>query len=114
MLFRSCGLTDYIAQLLGNLPIVHRVGGLVKVLDGETGFSYSGDAPAELTATVLRALAIFQQEPETIVSLQRRAVERIMRCHTWDKVMEAYVNLYQQAMRMCCQERQYRGQQPNV
>lgn len=112
--YEPCGLTDYIAQLLGNLPIVHRVGGLVKVLDGETGFSYSGDAPAELTATVLRALAIFQQEPETVVSLQRRAVERIMRCHTWDKVMEAYVNLYQQAMRMCCQERQDRGQQPNV
>jgi starch synthase len=38
--YEPCGLTDYIAQLAGNLPIVHHVGGLVKVEDGVTGFAF--------------------------------------------------------------------------
>ena len=40
--YEPCGLTDYIAQLFGNIPVVHHVGGLVKVVDGETGVAYSG------------------------------------------------------------------------
>ncbi|WP_306546767.1 glycogen synthase [Desulfobulbus sp.] len=103
--YEPCGLTDYIAQLLGNLPIVHRVGGLVKVLDGETGFSYGDNTPAALTAAILQALETHRREPETIRSMQRGAVKHILQRHTWEKVMEAYVGLYQQAMRMCCRER---------
>jgi starch synthase len=38
--FEPCGLTDFYAQIMGNIPIVHQVGGLVKILDGKYGFSY--------------------------------------------------------------------------
>ncbi|ADW19108.1 glycogen synthase (ADP-glucose) [Desulfobulbus propionicus DSM 2032] len=100
--YEPCGLTDYIAQLLGNLPIVHGVGGLVKVIDGENGFAYSGNTAASLAATMIRALSLYHRQPERIRSMQRRAVERIHRHHTWKTVMDDYISLYRQAMRMGC------------
>jgi starch synthase len=100
--YEPCGLTDYIAQLLGNLPIVHRVGGLVKVVDGQTGFSYTGNTAIALTAAVSRALALYQQDPDKIRVMQRTAVEQIIDYHTWEKVMDAYLLLYQQAIQMAC------------
>ncbi|MBM9536821.1 shikimate kinase [Desulfobulbus alkaliphilus] len=98
--YEPCGLTDYIAQLLGNLPIVHRVGGLVKVIDGETGFAYSTNTPASVARAVLRTLVLYQDEPETIRAMQKAAVERIDRYHTWTMVLNAYLHLYQRAMVM--------------
>ena len=98
--YEPCGLTDYIAQLLGNLPIVHRVGGLVKVINGETGFSYDENASASLATAIAGALAVFRQEPAKIRLMQRAAVDRIVRDHTWEKVLEAYLHLYRQAMKM--------------
>jgi starch synthase len=97
-------LTDYIAQLLGNLPIVHRVGGLIKVVDGETGFSYADNAPATLAATMRQALAVFREQPERIKAMQQAAVERIRRLHTWDKVLDEYLQLYRQALRLAGRE----------
>ena len=95
--YEPCGLTDYIAQLLGNLPVVHRVGGLVKVQDGETGFAYANNTPKTLAAAMQRASAVFRDDPARIQEMQRAAVERIQRYHTWEKVMEEYLRLYRQA-----------------
>jgi len=99
--YEPCGLTDYIAQLLGNLPIVHRVGGLVKVIDGETGFSCTNNTPAYFARAMIRALTLYRNEPETIRAMQKAAVERIDLYHTWDKVLNAYMHLYQRATAMC-------------
>jgi starch synthase len=95
--YEPCGLTDYIAQLLGNLPIVHRVGGLVKVLDGKTGFSFSNNTPVGLAEVMVRAIDLFFKDPQKIRTMQKAAVERIDHCHTWERVMDAYLLLYQQA-----------------
>jgi starch synthase len=103
--YEPCGLTDYIAQLMGNLPVVHRVGGLVKVTDGETGFAYSSNTPKALTEAIARALQLYRQEPATIRRMQQAAVTRILERHTWDKVMEAYMELYRKAQWMCSGER---------
>jgi len=100
--YEPCGLTDYIAQLLGNLPIVHRVGGLVKVMDGQTGFSYSDNSSTALAAALSRALTLFHRDPDRIRTMQMAAVERIVHCHTWERVMDAYLLLYQQARQMSC------------
>lgn len=97
--YEPCGLTDYIAQLLGNLPIVHRVGGLVKVIDGETGFSYTGNSAGALAETMRRAMTVYQSGQEAMERMQVAAVERIDSLHTWQVVMDAYMDLYRQAMR---------------
>lgn len=98
--YEPCGLTDYIAQLLGNLPIVHRVGGLVKVIDGETGFAYADNTPEALTQAMGRALTTYLEDPWALRTMQVAAVERIARLHTWEKVMDDYLLLYRQARRM--------------
>ena len=43
-LYEAGGTVDMIASLFGNVPVVRSVGGLVKVLDGRTGFSFRGGA----------------------------------------------------------------------
>ncbi|WP_232362478.1 glycogen synthase [Desulfogranum mediterraneum] len=94
--YEPCGLTDYIAQLLGNLPIVHHVGGLVKVIDGLTGFAYQDNSSTALMEAMGRALEVYQQ-PEILLEMQQAAVQRISDYHTWDKVMLHYIRLYEQA-----------------
>ena len=99
-LYEPCGLTDYIAQLFGNLPIVHHVGGLVKVVDGLTGFSYREHRPTELAEVMRRALTIYRQSPQKILEMQRQAVHRIREQHTWEKVMDRYLEIYEQSLTM--------------
>ena len=93
--YEPCGLTDYIAQLFGNLPIVHHIGGLVKVVDGVTGFAYLDNSPENLSKTMHRALATFEDKP-LLRRMQSAAVEKIDRMHTWKRVMQVYVQLYKQ------------------
>jgi starch synthase len=97
-LYEPCGLTDYIAQLYGNLPIARRVGGLVKIIDGETGFTYQEHQPEALATAMQQALRLYRQERNQITTMQRNAVERIRTHHTWERVMQDYLGLYQQAL----------------
>jgi starch synthase len=98
--YEPCGLTDFIAQLLGSIPIVHRVGGLVKVRDGETGFSYDEHNAAALAAAVDRSTALFHEKPHLLERIRRNAFGEIFSDHTWDRVLaEGYIPLYREAAR---------------
>lgn len=101
-LYEPCGLTDYIAQLLGNLPIVHHVGGLVKVLDGRTGFSYREHSPEAMADCVRRALSLYRIDPAGIMNMQQQAVQHVREQYSWDRVKDHYLALYDQSVRMAC------------
>lgn len=97
--YEPCGLTDFIAQLMGNIPIVHRVGGLVKVRDGETGFSYDEQTPAALRAVVDRSSRLFASEPARLEEIRRRAFSEIFSHHTWRQVLQdSYLPFYDEAL----------------
>jgi starch synthase len=98
--YEPCGLTDYIAQLAGNLPIVHHVGGLVKVEDGVTGFAFTEYSPETLLAAMLKAITVFKESPEQILSMQETAATRIRQKYTWDMVVQRYLALYKKARSM--------------
>ncbi len=98
--YEPCGLTDYIAQLAGSLPIVHHVGGLVKVEDGVTGFAFTDYSADALTGAMLRCMRIFRATPDKILAMQVAAVKRIREKYTWDKVVHRYFELYVRAMDM--------------
>ena len=98
--YEPCGLTDYIAQLAGSLPIVHHVGGLVKVEDGVTGFAFTDYSADALAGAMLRGMRVFRETPEKILEMQVTAVKRIHQRHTWDKVVHRYLELYEKAMDM--------------
>ncbi len=95
--YEPCGLTDFMAQLFGNLPIVHHVGGLVKVLDGKTGFAYKNQNDLELVKAVDRALDLYQTDPVAIRKMQRQAVALIEKQYTWKMVSKQYLNLYKKS-----------------
>ncbi|XOF32820.1 MAG: glycogen synthase [Candidatus Electrothrix sp. YB6] len=97
-LYEPCGLTDYIAQLLGNIPLVRHVGGLVKVRNGETGFAYQEHTPEALAGIIRWVLGLYRDAPEQLTTIRRAAVQRIRTHHTWQQVMEEYLELYQQAL----------------
>jgi starch synthase len=93
--YEPCGLTDFIAQIFGSIPVVHRVGGLVKVRDGETGFSYREHRPDELVAAVQRTARLYAEEPLLLDRIRRTAFEEIFSRHTWDRVLaDSYLPLY--------------------
>lgn len=98
--YEPCGLTDFIGQLFGNLPIVHHIGGLVKVIDGETGFAYSDHNSAALMGAILQAMALFRESPGKILDMRQAAVRHIQKHYTWDIVVERYLKLYDKAMKM--------------
>jgi starch synthase len=96
--FEPCGLTDYMAQLMGNVPVVHFVGGLVKVRDGVTGYGYQPHTAAALVETLQRAITVFREQPEEHRHVIQQAVDTIHKHYTWDKVLEqGYLPLYEQA-----------------
>ncbi len=92
--YEPCGLTDYIAQLAGNLPIVHHVGGLLKVEDGVTGFAFKDYTSDALMAAMLRAMRVFRNAPQKILTMQETAANRIREKYTWDTVVHRYLELY--------------------
>jgi len=94
--YEPCGLTDFIAQIMGSIPVVHRVGGLVKIRDGETGFSYDRQEPADLAAAVERTSGLFVREPGTLDRIRRTAFAEIWSRHTWEHVLaDSYLPLYE-------------------
>lgn len=94
--FEPCGLTDFIAQLNGNIPIVHHVGGLVKTIDLRYGFSYLGGAE-ELYLAMKRAIVVYRSAgKKRLRAIQQDAVENIKTHFTWDKVLQQkYLPLYE-------------------
>ena len=98
--FEPCGLTDYMAQLMGTVPIVHLVGGLVKVQDGITGYGYYPHTAEALAATLRRAIAVMREHPEQHLRIIQQAIRTIHERYTWDKVLEyGYMPLYLRAAR---------------
>jgi starch synthase len=96
--FEPCGLTDYMAQLMGNVPVVHYVGGLVKVQDGVTGYGYEPHTSQALAETLRRAITIFRQQPRKHMRIIQQAIRTIHERYTWDKVLEqGYLPLYNES-----------------
>ncbi|MFZ5760705.1 MAG: glycogen synthase [Thermodesulfobacteriota bacterium] len=99
--YEPCGLTDYIAQLFGTLPVVHHVGGLVKVVDGQTGFTYGQHSSTALLAAMRRALHTCRAEPDTMAAMRRDAIKVIHNAYTWEKIVLRYMQLYTEARALC-------------
>ena len=94
-LFEPCGLTDFYAQLMGNLPVVHLVGGLTKVRDGETGFGYVEHSADALAGAIERSRRVFLEQPDRLERMRRQAFREIFERHTWDRVLAGgYLPLY--------------------
>ncbi len=71
-------------------------GGLYKVRDGETGFSYNEHSPAALAAAVDRTSRLYYDEPDVLERIRRTAFAEVFSLHTWDRVLaDSYLPLYE-------------------
>ncbi len=100
--FEPCGLNQMYSQHYGAPPLVRATGGLAdSVLDGTsqtapqgTGFVFTGDTSAALTATVARAFAAWQDRPRWR-ALQAAGMQRDF---GWQASAASYVEVYRQAI----------------
>jgi glycogen synthase len=94
--FEPCGLVDFEASLLGNVPIAHAIGGLTK--SGHCGYLYEwldirdhwGEADA-LFWKIKDALYNFRDNHAHHDCLLRRGMEQDA---TWDRAAAQYLDLY--------------------
>ncbi len=91
--FEPCGISQMLAMRAGQPCVVHAVGGLKDtVLDGETGFVFSGDTPQEqasaFISSVQRALAMRQHDPEAWRILRTNAANQRF---SWPRAAQSYI-----------------------
>ena len=85
-LYEPCGLTDLKALLMGNIPIVHGVGGLKKITDHQTGLVMD-NLEEDLTQTILEAARIALESPDTLAKMRIQGFEMVMRDFSWERVL---------------------------
>jgi starch synthase len=95
--FEPCGLTDLIAQLNGNIPIVNQVGGLAKVIDGKTGLAYFALNDRMnlrgLVQSMRRALDLYANRV-VLDSMRSTAALHVRTNYTWERAFASYLELY--------------------
>lgn len=92
-LWEPCGLTDFEAQLAGSIPIVHKTGGLQKVINKKTGFVY--DTFQDLEDTIALCENLYRDNRDILNEMKIEAYNLISDSYTWDKVLlNKYIPLF--------------------
>jgi starch synthase len=100
--FEPCGLADLRAQLNGNIPVVNQVGGLSKIVNGQTGIGFFGLGDRSILRGLVDAMhraADLHANPEARIRLMRQADAWARQTATWEKVFPAYQERYLQRPR---------------
>ncbi len=97
-LFEPCGLAQMIAMRYGTLPIVRETGGLCDSVlpyeqhfEAADGFAFPDFSANELYDTVLRAAALYRDEPVMFAKLVTNAMARDF---SWKNAARSYAALY--------------------
>lgn len=90
-----CGLNQMYALRYGTIPIVRRTGGLrdtvIDMGDGGFGICHNENSVSDVNHSISRAVALFQDIKK--FDAIRKTIQQID--HSWDKVAEEYVAVYQ-------------------
>jgi starch synthase len=100
--FEACGLNQIYSMAYGTLPIVREVGGLKDTVldfdkygDRATGFGFLEPTPQALLIIMQRALLLYLQNPDTMLTIQQRAMRQDFSWH--DSALE-YCKMYHAAI----------------
>ncbi len=100
--FEPCGLNQIYSMAYGTLPIVRSVGGLKDTVNdmlldsaNATGFVFDEPEPDKLLITMLRSLLLYEQNPQWILEVQQRAMNKDF---SWHNAAQHYLELYHSAL----------------
>jgi starch synthase len=94
--YEPCGLAQMIGMRYGNIPVVRSTGGLKDSVrdydecENSTGFVFHDFDSQALTATLQRAIAVFE-DSDSWKALQHRAMQQDF---SWDRSAREYASLY--------------------
>lgn len=95
-LYEPCGLTDLKSLLMGNVPIVHGVGGLKKISHLRTGLVIS-DLEGGLEGTIKQAADLALNTPRKLQEMRREGFEMVIRDFSWDRIVrDQYLKLWRE------------------
>ena len=92
--FEPCCLEDFISQIYGTLPIAHYTGGLKKIIDNKTGFTYSPNTPEELVKKILEVSDKFITKKNEIHQMIEYTSNYIKQNYSWSEIVKKYLNFF--------------------
>ena len=102
--FEPCGLNQMFSQLNGTIPIVHRTGGLndsvIDLTDDPefaTGIKFAPCDKNALASAIFKGIVLFKS-PELLAAFRRNCMKADF---GWERVTEAYLNVYQSLFASC-------------
>lgn len=94
--FEPCGLEDFIAQIYGTIPVAHATGGLKKIINGKSGFTYSPNNADVLLSVLDELIANRDGDPHFYDDMIKSAAEYVRDNYTWKIVANnKYVPFYE-------------------
>lgn len=107
-MFEPCGLEDFIGQIFGTLPVAHAVGGLQKIIHGESGFLYSSELYGNDVDNLARLLIDIASPivssdlpgcsgvPSYLGMIRYASAIHVRDTYNWDSIiMHHYIPLYE-------------------
>ena len=88
--FEPCGLEDFIASILGTIPVAHKTGGLQKIQDKVTGFLYENNEAKELSNKLLSLIDFKIQNKEKYFTMIQNAAKEVHCNYDWINVIKKY------------------------
>ena len=102
--FEPCGLEDFIAQLLGVIPVAHATGGLQKIAHLKTGFLYERNDCQTLSQLLTFLVYDFKLNPKKYSEIASYAARYIKQHYSWKRIITtAYLPLFNE---LCAQRTQ--------
>lgn len=93
--FEPCCLEDFIAQIFATIPIAHQTGGLKKIINGKTGFTYTENTPEVLAGTIDSAIQNVFYNPEEKINMIQNASKNVKENYSWEKIArEKYITFF--------------------
>lgn len=93
--FEPCGLEDFIAQIYGTIPVAHGTGGLKKIVNGTSGFTYSPNNAEVLLSVLDGIIANKNSDSHYYDELIKSAACYVRDNYTWQTVCnQKYIPYY--------------------
>lgn len=91
--FEPCCLEDFIAQIYGTIPIAHYTGGLKKIINNQTGFTYSPNTQEQLFSAIINACN-FIENKEILNNFLTNSANYIKNNFSWNLIIKKYLKFF--------------------